>query len=149
MRHIPFFSLRRVKSVFFLRLQALDIIPGSYRSILLRWAGVKVGNACHIGGGNLFDSIHPDMVSIGNHVTISVRCVILTHFVKQHIGKRDYHFGEVKIGDNVFIGANVVICQPVTIGENAAIAAGAVVTKDIPAGEIWGGVPARFIKKVE
>ena len=43
----------------------------------------------------------------------------------------------------------MIICQPVTIGDNSAIAAGAVVTKDIPPGEIWGGVPAKFIKKVE
>lgn len=149
MKQIPFFSFRRVMSVLLLRLQALDICPGIYRSYLLKWAGVNIARPCHVGGGNIFDSIRPDLITIGHHVTISVRCVILSHFVKQRIGGRDYEFGEVKIGNNCFIGANVLICQPVTIGDNAVIAAGAVVTKDIPAGEIWGGVPAKFIKKVE
>ena len=49
-------------------------------------------------------------------------------------------------GDN-WIGANVTILKGVKIGEGAIIAAGSVVTKDIPAYEIWGGVPARFLKK--
>ena len=37
--------------------------------------------------------------------------------------------------------------QNVHIGDGAVIAAGSVVTKDIPAFEVWGGIPARFIKK--
>ena len=37
----------------------------------------------------------------------------------------------------------------VTIGNHAVIAAGSVVTKDIPSGELWGGVPAKFIKKID
>ena len=64
-------------------------------------------------------------------------------------GRHYYKLGKVKIGNNVFIGAHSIICQPVTIGDDVVIAAGSVVTKNIPSGEIWGGVPAKFIKKVE
>ena len=78
-----------------------------------------------------------------------MRCTIVSHFVKQRIGYQEWSFGEVKIGKNCYLGSNVVICQPVTIGVNSAVAAGAVVTKDIPPSEIWGGVPAHFLKKVE
>lgn len=53
----------------------------------------------------------------------------------------------VIIEDEVWIGANTVILQGVKIGHGSVIAAGAVVTKDVPSMEIWGGVPARFIKK--
>jgi acetyltransferase-like isoleucine patch superfamily enzyme len=149
MSGIPFFSLQRVVSVIFLRLQELNIWPGCVRCHLLRLAGVNVGKNTHIGGGNLFDSIRPDLISVGDNTTISVRCVIVSHFVKQKIGRREWFFGKVIIGENVYLGANVVICHPVRIGDNSAVAAGAVVTKDIPAGEIWGGVPARFIKRIE
>ena len=100
-------------------------------------------------GGNIFDTLRPDLIEIREGTTISVRCVIVSHFVKQRNGYREWSYGKVKIGKNCYLGANVVICQPVSIGDNSAIAAGAVVTKDIPAGEIWGGVPAKFIKKVE
>lgn len=53
----------------------------------------------------------------------------------------------VIIGNNVFIGMNTIILKGVTIGDGAVIAAGSVVSKTIPNGEIWGGNPARFIKK--
>lgn len=49
--------------------------------------------------------------------------------------------------DEVWVGARVVILRGVRIGHGAVIAAGGVVTKDVPAMEIWGGVPARFIRR--
>lgn len=49
------------------------------------------------------------------------------------------------IEDEVWIGANVVVLRGVRIGKGAIIAAGAVVTRDVPAMEIWGGLPAKRI----
>lgn len=54
----------------------------------------------------------------------------------------------VTVGDNVWVGANCVLLPGITIGDNSLVAAGSVVSRDIPAGEIWGGVPARLIKAV-
>ena len=48
----------------------------------------------------------------------------------------------------MFIGGGSIILKGVTIGERAVVGAGTVVTKDIPAGEIWAGNPARFIRKL-
>lgn len=53
----------------------------------------------------------------------------------------------IKIGNNVWIGSNVIILKGVTIGDNAVVAAGAVVTKDIPSGCLAAGVPAKIIKE--
>lgn len=55
--------------------------------------------------------------------------------------------GDVKIGNDVWIGRNVVIMSGVTIGDGVIIAAGAVVTKNIEDYEVWGGNPARTLKK--
>jgi len=53
------------------------------------------------------------------------------------------------IGNHVRICCGSIIIGDVHIGDNAIIAAGSVVTKDVPANEIWGGTPAKFIKKVK
>lgn len=50
------------------------------------------------------------------------------------------------IGDDVWIGHQAIIVGPVKIGSGAIVGAGAVVTHDVPACEIWGGVPAKKIK---
>ncbi len=53
------------------------------------------------------------------------------------------------IGNNVRICAGAIIIGDVTVGDNSIIAAGAVVVKDIPCNEVWGGNPAKYIKKVK
>ncbi|WP_297082390.1 DapH/DapD/GlmU-related protein [uncultured Demequina sp.] len=52
---------------------------------------------------------------------------------------------DIMIGRDVWLGANTVVLAGVTIGDGAVVAAGAVVTRDVPAGGIVGGVPARVL----
>jgi acetyltransferase-like isoleucine patch superfamily enzyme len=54
---------------------------------------------------------------------------------------------EVRIKEGAFIGTSSIIGKGVTIGARSIIAAGSVVTRSIPDEEIWGGNPAKFIKK--
>lgn len=53
--------------------------------------------------------------------------------------------GKTSIGKYAFLGVNSAVMPGVTVGEGAVIGAGAVVTKDVPAYEIWAGVPAQKI----
>jgi maltose O-acetyltransferase len=55
-------------------------------------------------------------------------------------------YAPIRIGNDVWIGARVIILAGVTIGDHAIIAAGSVVTKDVERGAIVGGVPAKTIK---
>ena len=55
--------------------------------------------------------------------------------------------GDVFIGNDVWIGRGVTIMSGIKIGNGAVIASGSVVTKNIGDYEVWGGNPARFIKK--
>lgn len=54
----------------------------------------------------------------------------------------------MKIGNDCWFGANVVVCPGVTIGDNCVIGAGSVVTKDVPANSFVAGVPAHVIRTI-
>ena len=56
-------------------------------------------------------------------------------------------FVETIVEEGVTIGTNSTVVGGVTIGKNALVGAGSVVTKSIPAGEIWAGNPAKFLRK--
>lgn len=88
-------------------------------------------------------------LTIGNHVDIASQVMIWT---SQHdIHSEDMRPIEEKvvIEDYVFIGPRAIILPGVTIGKGAVVAAGAVVTKDVPAGMIAAGIPAKEIAKRE
>lgn len=55
----------------------------------------------------------------------------------------------VVLGKSVWVGAHATILAGVTIGDDSVIAAGAVVTKNVPAGVVAGGVPARVIRQLD
>ncbi|QIG38691.1 acyltransferase [Microbacterium sp. 4R-513] len=52
----------------------------------------------------------------------------------------------IRVGDDVWIGSHVVILDGVRVGDHSVLAAGAVVTKDVPAGAIVGGNPAKLLR---
>jgi len=91
-------------------------------------------------------------VEIGESTLISMHCTILSsnHGIPP-LGKliRDTadELLPTKIGRDVWIGANAVILGGVTIGDGAVVAAGAVVNRDVEAGAIVAGVPARVVRK--
>ena len=113
-----------------------------------RRLGVAVGRDCRIYI-RAFGS-EPFLISIGDRTTITSGVKILTHdgstsLVKNNDGRRYQRYAPVNIGDDVFIGVNSVIMPGVTIGSRSIVAAGSIVTKDVPAGTIVGGNPARVI----
>ena len=54
----------------------------------------------------------------------------------------------ITLGDNVWLGGGVIVCPGVTIGEDSVIGAGSVVTKDVPAGVVAVGNPARVLRRL-
>lgn len=90
-------------------------------------------------------------VEIGDNVMFAPNVSIYTaghpiHPVSRNSG---FEYGiSVKIGDNVWIGGNVVVTPGVTIGDNVVIGAGSVVTKDIPANTVAAGNPCRVIREI-
>lgn len=107
------------------------------------------------------DDARLDYISIGDNCCLSM-VSILAHDYSWYILKDAYSKilpdpgGEVKIGNNCFIGYQALILKGTTIGDNCIIGARAVVHGTIPPNTVWGGVPARqictlddFLKKRE
>lgn len=139
------YPLKRIVSKFCITLSESRWIPNALRIRLLKLGGVRVGSRSFIGANVMFDGIRPDLVSIGDHVKITAGTKIVTHFFSPD--DDGMYLGKVVIGNETFIGMNTLIVNSVEIGDGAVLAAGSVVIKDIPAWEIWGGNPAKFIKK--
>lgn len=92
------------------------------------------------------------IISLGQNVLIGPNVVMRTsnhNFLNRtkNINEQGHNSGDIKIEDNVWIGANCVILPNVHIGEGAILAAGAVVNKDVAPYTIVGGVPASKIKE--
>lgn len=116
--------------------------------------GVSIGENSRLMGSPNWGS-EPWLISVGDYTTISFDCALITHdgatwvFRREEAYKDVMRFGKIEIGNNCFIGARSTILPNVKIGDKSIIAAGAVVTKSVPSGEVWGGVPARFITTTE
>ena len=94
-------------------------------------------------GVQLWDGIRiADNVFVGPNVTFTNDKYPRS---KQYPGT----FWQTTINKGASIGAGAVILCGITIGEKAMIAAGSVVTKDVPAGELWMGNPAKFVRKID
>ncbi len=106
--------------------------------------GVKIGNNVTIKCGvQIWDGIElEDNVMIGSNVTF-------TNDMYPRAKNKDWKLLHTRVCKGATIGAGSTLLPGITIGERAFIAAGSVVTKDVPAGELWMGSPAKFYKKVE
>ncbi len=114
---------------------------------MYRRMGVEIGENCWIQFDVVIDHSHYWHIKIGNNVIIAPRVHILAHDSSMFIPLGHAKLGNVVIKDNVFIGAGSIIMPGVTIEERSIIGAGSIVTKDVPAGEIYAGNPAKFIMK--
>ena len=88
-------------------------------------------------------------IVIGNQCMFANNFVVVDHDHDRKDGKilKELVSAPVKIGNNVWCGANVTVFNGVTIGDGAVIAAGSVVNRDVAAYSVVAGVPARKISK--
>lgn len=121
----------------------------------LRNRGMEIGKDCiiYVPSKTVVDEQYPWMVSIGDHVRITEGVKILTHdyswsVIKTINGAILGASGTIKIGNNVFIGMNVIITRDVEIGDNVIIGAGSVVTSNCESDGVYAGNPAKRIMDI-
>jgi acetyltransferase-like isoleucine patch superfamily enzyme len=105
---------------------------------------VKIGNNVTVKCGvYLWDGIEiDDDVFIGPNVTFTN-----DKYPRSKKYPEEYLKTKIKMGAS--LGANSTILGGITIGEKAMVGAGSVITKDVPAGELWRGNPANFVRKID
>ena len=90
-------------------------------------------------------------VKFGNNVFIAPNCGFYTtgHPLDYETRNKGLEYAKpITVGNNVWIGGNVIVLPGVTIGDNVVIGAGSVVNKDIPSNTVAVGNPCRVIKEI-
>lgn len=131
---------------FFYRLSGLRLGRGATLHMGVRFffpGNITIGEGTIVGDHAFLDG--RSAISIGKHTDIASQVMI---YNSEH-DLNDPSFKAIEepvtIGDYCFIGPRVIILPGVHIGHGAVVAGGAVVTKDVPAGSIVGGIPAKVI----
>ncbi len=108
-----------------------------------RFLGAKIGKMVRtIVPGTILD---PDLIEIGDNTIIGGDAIISGHIAETN----RLVLKKVKIGKNCLIGGRSIIFPGVVMEDNVTVGAGAIVLEDahLPTGSIWGGVPAKMIRK--
>lgn len=124
------------------------MIFNSWRIFFYRLCGYRIGSNVFIGMRCYLDDLEPQMITIGNNVTISYGVFFACH------GRHQDHY-PITINDGAYIGMRSSIISKnvdkstmgVIIGKNAIVGACTLVNRDIPDGATAVGVPCRIIEK--
>lgn len=131
---------------------------------------IRFGRGCRIYKHVRLETREDGEIVIGDHVVLSPGTVVVAHarvtiddyvMVGEYCSIRDqdhrmdappplreagYVSSPVVIGRDAWLGRGTAVLKGVTIGDGAVIGCNSIVTRDVPAGEIWVGSPARFLK---
>ena len=116
---------------------------------------LEYGTRVSIGAGTFlnYDCLMLDVapVTIGAACQIAprVQFITATHPIDPEPRRTGWESAEpIVVGDNVWLSAGVIVCPGVSIGDHSVVGAGAVVTRDLPAGVVAMGVPARAVREI-
>jgi len=112
--------------------------------------GASIGKRCKISSHTFICEgvTIEDNVFVGHNVTfVNDRYPRAVNPDGRPKGERDWTVVPTRVERGASIGSGVTILCGLTIGADSIVGSGSVVTRDIPAGEIWAGNPARFLRK--
>lgn len=108
---------------------------------------VSLGSRTHLGVGTYLNATE-GTISLGSDCAVSNMVQIYSYSNwpdGSSLVAESHRVADVRIGDNVLIGAGAIILPGVEIGHNSVVGAGAVVTRAVEAGTVVAGIPARVL----
>jgi maltose O-acetyltransferase len=111
---------------------------------------ISIGARTFVNYGCVILDVVPVRLGADCQVATNVQLLAATHPVEPEPRREGWEYGEpITIGDNVWLGGGVIVCPGVTIGDDSVVGAGAVVTRDLPAGVVAVGNPARVLRTID
>lgn len=113
------------------------------------YGAIRIGDGTFINVDALMLDVMP--ITIGAACQIGTRVQLLTasHPLDPEPRRIGWEYGQsITIADNVWLGGGAIVCPGVSIGEDTVVGAGAVVSRDLPAGVVAAGVPARVLREI-
>ncbi len=116
-------------------------------------ARVRIGAGTFLNLGVMIAA--EELVEIGDHCMLANGCFITDSSHRYDDPEKPVPWqgftskGPTRLGDNVWLGANVVVTSGVSIGERCVIGANSVVTRDVEPFSVAAGVPARVLRKID
>ncbi|PRH77319.1 transferase [Streptomyces solincola] len=126
--------------------ESFHLIPPVYSD---HGVNITVGRDVFVNQGCRFNDIGG--IEIGDEVMLGpdVSLISAGHPLDPRQRRTGITKAPIRIGRNVWIGARATVLQGVDVGADAVVAAGAVVTRNVPAGTLVAGVPARVVRTID
>jgi maltose O-acetyltransferase len=111
---------------------------------------ITIGAGTFVNYGCVMLDVVPIRIGAACQIATHVQLLAATHPLDPEPRREGWEYGEpITIGDNVWLGGGVIVCPGVSIGDDTVVGAGAVVTRDLPAGVVAVGNPARVIRELD
>jgi maltose O-acetyltransferase len=111
---------------------------------------ISLGAGTFVNYGCVLLDVAPITVGANCQLATNVQLLTPTHPIDPEPRRSGWEAAEpIALADNVWLGGGAIVCPGVTIGENTVVGAGAVVTRDLPAGVVAVGSPARVLREID
>jgi maltose O-acetyltransferase len=113
------------------------------------YGAISIGDSSFVNVDAVMLDVAPIAIGAACQIASRVQLLTATHPVAPEPRRLGWEYGRpITLADNVWLGGGVIVCPGVSIGQDTVVGAGAVVTRDLPAGVVAAGVPARVLREI-
>ena len=113
------------------------------------YGAISIGDKTFVNVDAVMLDVAPITIGAACQIATRVQLLTATHPIDPEPRRLGWESADpITLGDNVWLGGGAIVCPGVTIGDDTVVGAGAVVTRDLPAGVVAVGNPARVLREI-